>query len=70
MKAEKEDEPDIISIGDHSVRVEGSQMLAFEARSLQQSEALLKAEKEDEPDIIVVGERPVLAAETGKGADN
>lgn len=58
QRCRAEDEPDIISIGYNSARVEGQQMLAFEARSLQQGEALMKAETEDEPDIISVGEIP------------
>ena len=68
QKCRMEDEPDIITIGDMSVRVEGQQMLAFEARSLQQSEALLKAETEDEPDIIVIGNLTV-PADTQKGGE-
>lgn len=56
-----EDEPDVISIGNNSARVELPQMRAFEERSLQQGSSLMQAGTEDEPDVIVIGNTTIPA---------
>jgi len=65
QRCRMEDEPDIISIGNNSARIERQQMLAFAERSLQQCEAPMKAGQEDEPDIISITE-PVLPVQPEK----